>query len=175
MALKLDAKKAIVADVAELARNSVFVIAAEYRGLSVAAMTALRKQARNSGVHAQVVRNTLARRAFEGTDFACLDEALVGPLVLLFSPEDPGVAARIVRDFMKTNEVFKVKALALSGQLLDASQLKAVADLPTRDQAISQLMSVMLAPIVKMVRTVAEPHAQFVRVLAAVGDSKKAA
>jgi large subunit ribosomal protein L10 len=175
VALKLDAKKAIVADVAEFARNSVFVIAADYRGLSVAQMTTLRQQARNAGVHTQVVRNTLARRAFEGTDFACLDEVLVGPLVLLFSPEDPGVAARIVRDFMKANDVFKVKALALSGKLLDASQLKAVADLPTRDQAISQLMSVMQAPIVKLVRTVAEPHAQFVRVLAAVGKSKEAA
>jgi large subunit ribosomal protein L10 len=175
VALKLDAKQAIVADVAKFAGKSVLVIAAEYRGLKVSQMTALRSKAREAGVHAQVVRNTLAKRAFENTEFACMSEVLVGPMILLFAPEDPGVAARLVRDFMKLNEVFKVKALAMAGQLLEAKQLQTVADLPTRDQAIGILMSVLQAPIVKLARTLAEPHAQMVRVFAAVRDQKKAA
>lgn len=175
MALKLDAKQAIVADVAKFAEKSVLVIAAEYRGLKVSQMTTLRSKAREAGVHAQVVRNTLARRAFENTDFACMSEALVGPMILLFAPEDPGVAARLVRDFMKLNEVFSVKALAMGGQLFEAKQLQTVADLPTRDQAIGILMSVMQAPMVKLVRTLAEPHAQMVRAFAALRDQKKAA
>jgi large subunit ribosomal protein L10 len=175
VALKLDAKQAIVADVAKFAGKSILVIAAEYRGLTVGQMTALRSKAREAGVHAQVVRNTLARRAFENTDFACMSEVLVGPMILLFAPEDPGVAARLVRDFMKQNEVFKVKALSMDGQLLEAKALQAVADLPTREQAISLLMSVMLAPIVKLVRTLVEPHAQMVRAFAAVSDQKQAA
>lgn len=175
MALKLDAKQAIVADVAKFAGKSVLVIAAEYRGLKVSQMTALRSKAREAGVHAQVVRNTLARRAFENTEFACMSEALVGPMILLFAPEDPGVAARLVRDFMKQNEVFSVKALAMGGQLFEAKQLQTVADLPTRDQAIGILMSVMQAPMVKLVRTLAEPHAQMVRAFAALRDQKKAA
>ncbi len=175
MALKLDAKQAIVADVAKFASQSVLVIAAEYRGLTVAKMTSFRSKAREAGLHAQVVRNTLARRAFENTEFACMSDALVGPLILLFAPEDPGVAARLVRDFAKENEIFTVKALAMGGQLLDGAQLKTVADLPTRDQAIAILMSVLQAPIVKLVRTLAEPHAQMVRAFAAVRDQKKAA
>lgn len=175
MALKLDAKQAIVADVAKFASQSIFVIAAEYRGLTVAKMTSFRSKAREAGLHAQVVRNTLAKRAFENTDFACMTEALVGPIILLFAPEDPGVAARLVRDFAKENEVFTVKALAMGGQLLEAKQLNAVADLPTRDQAIALLMSVLQAPMVKLVRTLAEPHAQMVRAFAAVRDQKKAA
>lgn len=175
VALKLDAKQAIIADVAKFAGKSVLVIAAEYRGLTVGQMTALRSQARAAGVHAQVVRNTLARRAFENTDFDCMRKVLVGPMILLFAPEDPGVAARLVRDFVKQNEIFKVKALAMGGKLLEAKALQAVADLPTREQAIAQLMSVMQAPIVKFVRTLAEPHAKMVRVFAAVRDQKQAA
>lgn len=175
MALNLDAKQAIVSDVAKFAEKSVCVIAAEYRGLKVAQMTELRTKAREAGVHAQIVRNTLARRAFENTDFACMSEALVGPMILLFAPEDPGVVARLARDFMKQNEIFVVKALSMGGQLFEAKQLQAVADLPTREQAISLLMSVMQAPIVKLVRTLAEPHAQMVRAFAALRDQKKAA
>lgn len=175
MALKLDAKQAIVADVAKVAGSSVMVIAAEYRGLTVAQMSALRVKAREAGVHAQVVRNTLAKRAFENTDHACMSEVLVGPIILLFAPEDPGVAARLAREFMKQNELFVVKALAMGGQLMEGNKLQAIADLPTRDQAIAQLMSVMQAPVVKLVRTLAEPHAQLVRTFAALRDQKQAA
>lgn len=175
MALKLDAKKAIVAEVAEMANSSVLVIAADYRGLNVAEMTDLRVKAHQSGLAMRVVRNTLARRAFENTEHACLLEALVGPIILLFSPEDPGVGARIIRDFAKTNDKLQVKAFAMAGTLLGAEQLDAVASLPTRDEALAQLCGVLKAPITKFVRTLAEPHTQLVRVLAAYGDKKQAA
>lgn len=175
MALRLEAKQAIVAEVAEMAQNSVLVIAADYRGLTVSEMTDLRRQARAAGLPIRVVRNTLARRAFADTDFACLLEALVGPIILLFSPEDPGVAARVVRDFAKTNEKLEVKALAMAGKLMAGDQLKAVASLPSREEALAQMLSVLKAPMTKMVRTLAEPHSQLVRVLAAYRDKQQAA
>ena len=123
----------------------------------------------------RVVRNTLARRALEGTQFACIQDELVGPLLLAFSNEEPGAAARLIKAFIKDNEKLKVKALAIDNQLLPASGLNALASLPTRDEAISQLMSVMLAPITKFVRTLSEPQAKLVRTLAAVRDAKQAA
>lgn len=175
MALKLDAKKAIVAEVADMANSSVLVIAADYRGLDVAEMTDLRVKAYESGLSMRVVRNTLARRAFENTEHACLLEALVGPIILLFSPEDPGVGARVIRDFAKTNDKLEVKAFTMSGSLMAADQLSAVASLPTRDEALGQLCGVLKAPVTKFVRTLAEPHTQLVRVLAAYGDKKQAA
>lgn len=175
MTLNLDGKKAIVAEVAEVAQNATSVVAAEYSGLTVGQLTALRKSAREAGVYMRVVRNTLARRAFEGTKFACMDPALVGPLVLAFSKEDPGAAARIIKDFAKKFEKLQVKALSIDGALLAGSELNRLANLPTRDQAIAQLMSVMNAPITKFVRTLAEPHAQLVRVVAAIRDKKQQA
>lgn len=174
MALRLEDKKAIVAEVAEVAANALSVVAADYRGLPVANMTKLRADARKAGVYMRVVRNTLARRALEGTEFACMQDVLVGPLLLAFSQHEPGSAARLIRDFVKTNEKFEVKALAIGGKLLDAKQLEAVATLPTKDEAIATLMSVLNAPITKFVRTLAEPHAKLVRTIAAVRDKKQA-
>lgn len=173
MVLKLEDKKAIVSEVAAVANQALSLIAAEYSGLTVSDLTALRKSARGSGVYMRVVRNTLARRALEGTQFSCIQDSLVGPLVLAFSNEDPGAAARLIRDFVKTNEKLKVKAIALDNRLLPAEGLASLANLPTRDQAIAQLMSVMNAPITKFVRTLAEPHSQLVRVLAAYATKKK--
>jgi len=173
MALRLEGKKAIVAEVAEVAKNALSVIAAEYSGMTVAQLTDLRKTARDAGVQIKVVRNTLARRAFEGTQFACMQKSLVGPLVLAFSKDDPGVAARIVKEFVKKCEKLKVKALSVEGKLLAANDLNALASLPTRNEAIAQLMSVMQAPITKFVRTLAEPHGKLVRTLAAVRDQKQ--
>jgi large subunit ribosomal protein L10 len=173
MTLRLDGKKAIVAEVAEVAKHATSVIAADYCGLTVAQLTELRKNARNAGVYMRVVRNTLARRAFEGTKFECMDPALVGPLVLAFSKEEPGAAARVIKEFIKKCEKLEVKALSIDGQLLAATSLNKLASLPTRDEAISQLMSVMLAPITKFVRTLAEPHAKMVRTIAAVRDKKQ--
>ncbi|PIQ43393.1 MAG: 50S ribosomal protein L10 [Gammaproteobacteria bacterium CG11_big_fil_rev_8_21_14_0_20_46_22] len=174
MALRIDDKKQIVAEVSEQASQACAAVAANYQGLTVSEMTELRAKARDAGVYLRVVRNTLARRAFKDTQFECMNEALVGPLVLGFSFEEPGAAARLFRDFGKDHEALEVAALSLDGQLLAASQLKAVASLPTRDEAIAQLMSVMKAPVSKFVRTMAEPTAKFVRTVKAVADSKAA-
>lgn len=174
MALTLEGKKAVVTEVAEVARGALSAIAAEYRGLSVAEMTALRVNARNAGVYMRVVRNTLARRAFEGTDFACMNDSLAGPLVLAFSREEPGSAARIMRDFAKDNGKLVIKLVSFGGKLLETSDVGRLADLPTKDEAIGQLMSVMKAPIAKFVQTLAEPPSKLVRTLAAVRDQKQA-
>lgn len=173
MTIRLEDKKAIVAELAQVATESISAVAADYRGLTVSEMTELRKEARNSGVYMRVYRNTLARRAVQETEFACLTDALVGPIVLLFAREEPGAAARLAQSFAKKHENLEVRALALDGQLLGPEQLKAVASLPSRDEALAQLLSVMKAPITKFVRTVREPYAQVVRVMAAVSDKKQ--
>lgn len=175
MALGLEDKKAIVADVNEVAADALSLVIADSRGCTVDAMTGLRKQAREANVTMRVVRNTLARRAVEGTEFECAQGSFSGPSLLAFSMEDPGAAARLFKDFAKENEEFEVKALAVSGQLLGAEQLDVLAKLPTRDQALSQLMSVMQAPVAKLVRTVNEVPGKLVRTLAAVRDQKEAA
>jgi large subunit ribosomal protein L10 len=171
--LRLNDKKTIVAEVAAVAKQATSVVAASYSGLTVAQLTNLRKLSREAGVHVRVVRNTLARRAFEGTKFACMDPALVGPLLLAFSKEDPGAAARVFRDFAKKVEKLQVKALSVDGALLAAKDLNRLANLPTRDEAIAQLMSVMQGPITKFVRTLVEPHGKLVRTIAAVRDQKQ--
>ena len=148
---------------------------ADYRGVSVEKMTALRKQAREEGVQVRVIRNTLAKRAFEGTEFECLSGALLGPNILAFSIEDPGAGARIFKDFAKENEAFEIKALAVGGKLLDASEIDLLAKLPTRDEALSMLVSVMNAPINKLARTLNEVPAKVTRVFAALRDQKREA
>ena len=175
MTLRLADKQAIVAEVGEVAKSALSAVTAEYRGLSVGEMSQLRVQARDSGVYLRVVRNTLARRALEGTGFACLQDTLVGPLLLAFSQQEPGAAARLIRTFAKQNEKLLVKALALDGQLLPVNDLDKLANLPTRDEAIATLMAVIKAPITKLVRTLAEPHAKLVRTVAAVRDQRQAA
>ena len=171
---KID-KKAIVTELSELAKQAVSAAVADYSGLKVSEITDLRLSARKSGVLVKVYRNTLARRAVEGTEFACLSEALVGPSILLLSQNEPGAAARLLRDFSKDHEALQVRALALDGQLFGPDELKSIASLPTKDEAIAQLMSVMKAPITKFVRTVKEPVAKTVRVVAAIRDQKQAA
>lgn len=175
MPLTLDGKKAVVEEVHGVAKTAHSAIAAEYIGLTVAQMTELRVQARNSGVYVRVVRNTLARRALENTEFACMGEELVGPLVLAFSKEEPGAAARVIKDFSKSNDKLVVKLVSVDGKLLGPKELDTLASLPTRDEAIALLMSVMKAPIAKFVRTLAEPHAMLVRTLGAIRDQKQAA
>ena len=175
MALNLDQKKAVVAEVAEVAANAYSAIAAEYIGLSVTDMTELRVKAREANVYLRVVKNTLARRAFEGTEFECMSDAMVGPLVLAFSQEDPGSAARVISDFAKEHDKLVVKLVSIGGNLLDASDIKRLAEMPTKDQAISMLMSVMNAPVEKLARTLNEVPGKLVRAVAAVGDQKKAA
>jgi large subunit ribosomal protein L10 len=171
--LRLEDKKQVVADVAIVAKNASSAIAAEYRGLSVGEMTELRTIARSRGVTVRVIRNTLAKRAFEGTQYESIKDKLTGPLILAFSGDEPGSAAKLFHDFSKDHEKLIVKAISLNGQVVDVSELSAVASLPTKDQAISMLMSVMQAPITKFVRTLAEPHTKLVRLFAAVRDKKQ--
>ncbi len=170
MPLSLEGKRAVVAEVSEVARGASAAVAAEYRGMSVEEMNDLRVKARARGVYLRVVRNTLARRAVEGTEFECMREGLVGPLLLAFAGEEPGSAARVVRDFAKGNERLVVRLVAINGELVPAERIDAVANLPTLDEARSQLLSALKAPAGKLVRTLAEPHAGLVRVLSARGD-----
>jgi large subunit ribosomal protein L10 len=161
--------------VAEVAGKALAAVAAEYRGLTVEEMTELRVKARENGVFVKVAKNTLVRRAVEGTDYECMQEALTGPLLLAFSMDDPGAAARLVKDYSKDHDKLIAKLVAVGGQMYDASELERLSKLPTYDQAIAILMGVMKAPIEKFVRTLAEPHAKLVRTVAAVRDAKQAA
>ena len=175
MPLRLEDKKALVAAVNVVAANAYSALVAEYRGLTVTQMTELRKQARESGVYLRVVKNTLARRAIEGTEFECLGEILSGPLLLAFSQEDPGAAARVVKKFARENDKLVTVGLAISGNLLPAAALDRLAALPNLEQALGMLAGVIQAPITKLVRTLAEPHTKLVRTLAAVRDQQQAA
>jgi large subunit ribosomal protein L10 len=162
VALGLEDKKAIVAEVQEAAKSAVSAVVADSRGVSVTDMTALRKLARENGVWLRVVRNTLARRAVEGTSYECLQDTFVGPSIIAFSTEHPGAGARILKEFAKGNEKFELKAAAFEGEKVDISLL---ASLPTYDEAIAKLMSVLKeASAGKLVRT-----------LAAVRDQKEQA
>lgn len=173
MALTLEAKKTVVAQVSEVAQSAHSVVAAEYRGMTVAQMTEFRNKAREQDVYVRVVPNNLARRAVVGTEFECMGESLIGPLVLAFSREDPGAAARVVRDYAKGNDRLKPKLVALGGQLLPTEQLDSVANLPTREEALSRLLGVLMAPANKLVRTLAEPQASLARVLGARRDQQQ--
>lgn len=164
MALNLDSKKVVVEEVAEYAAKAHAAVAAEYRGLTVTELTELRKTARETGVYLRVVKNTLAKRAVAGTEFECMQDQLVGPLILAFSMEDPGCAGRLVSEFSKTHKNLIAKIVAVGGQAYDGSELDRLAKLPTRDQGIAMLMSVMKAPVEKLART-----------LAALRDEKEAA
>lgn len=175
MALTLEQKKAVVSEVAEVAQTAHAAVAAEYRGITVSQMTEMRAKARAEGVYLKVAKNTLVKRAVEGTDFECMAGELTGPLLFAFSVEDPGAAARLIKDYAKDQEKLVVRLVAVGATLYGASELDRLASLPTRDQAIAMLMGVMKAPIEKFVRTLAEPHAKLVRTIAAVRDSKQAA
>ncbi|BFM50277.1 50S ribosomal protein L10 [Marinomonas sp. THO17] len=155
MALGLEDKKAIVAEVSEVAKTALSAVVADSRGVTVSSMTALRKEAREAGVFVRVVRNTLARRAVEGTDFECLTESFVGPTLIAFSNEHPGAAARLLKTFAKENDEFEVKALAFNGELIPAGDIDRLASLPTYEEAIAKLMSVMQGATSKFVRTLA--------------------
>ncbi len=175
MALNLEQKKAVVAEVANVASSALAAVAAEYSGLTVGEMTDLRVKARASGVYLKVAKNTLVRKAVEGTEFECMQEQLTGPLLYAFSMSDPGAAARLVKDYAKEHNKLIARLVAVGGQLYGASELERMSKLPTYDQAIAMLMAVMKAPIEKFVRTLAEPHAKLVRTVAAVRDAKQAA
>lgn len=172
MALSLRQKKVVVEEVAGVAKSAQSAVAAEYRGLTVTEMTELREKAKQSGVYLRVVRNTLARRAVAGTQFECVQDRLRGPLVLAFSRDEPGAAARVMRDYAKSNAKLVVSFVAFDGKAMDAPAIDQLASLPTREEALARLMSVILAPATKLARTVAEPHAGLVRVVEAMRADK---
>ncbi|MEE9334452.1 MAG: 50S ribosomal protein L10 [Granulosicoccaceae bacterium] len=174
MALTYTEKQAVVAEVADVANNAMSAVAAEYRGLSVTQLTDLRSKARSTGVYVRVVKNSLARRAVKGTEFECMQDHFSGPLMLAFSQEDPGSAARLFRDFAKENDQLKIMLGAVGGETIDAADIGKLANLPTRDEGISMLMSVMQAPITKFVQTLNEVPSKFVRTVDAVRASKEA-
>ena len=175
MSLTFTQKQAVVSEVRDVAANAQTAVAAEYIGLSVAEMTDLRVKARESGVYLRVVKNTLARRAVDGTSFECLKETLSGPLLLVFSGEDPGAGARLVRDYSKDNDKLVTRAVAFGGELRPAEDLGLLANMPTLDQARATFLSVLKAPQTKLVRTLAEPAGQFVRVLTAYCEKQQSA
>ena len=173
MAIRLEDKQQIVSEVNQAASSALSAVLADYRGVTVEDMTALRKNARENKVYLRVVRNTLLKRAVADTEFECIQRVLVGPTILAFSQEDPGAAARVLKDFAKENDDFEIKALSVGGQLMDASQIDVLAKLPTLDQARSMLMSVMLAPVTKLARTINEVPSKVTRAVAAVRDQKQ--
>ena len=174
MALRLEDKKALVQEVNAVAGDSITAVAAQYRGLTVAEMTELRKVARSSGVYMRVVKNTLARRAVKGTDFECMQDTLRGPILLAFAKDDPGAAARVIKDFAREHEALQAVSLSAGGQLLPASDLDRLADLPTLERARAMLLGVLIAPMGTLVRTLAEPPAMLARTLSARGQQDAA-
>ena len=172
MTLSLAAKKAVVEEVTAVASKAISAVVADYRGLTVNQMTLLRARARKAGVYLRVVPNTLTRRAFETTEFACLSDFLVGPLFLAMSLDSPSDAARLLKEFSKSFEKLSVKALSVGGKVYGAEQLDLVASLPTRDEAIAKLMYVMRAPIEKFVQTLVQPHTKLVRTIVAIKEQK---
>jgi large subunit ribosomal protein L10 len=174
MALRLEDKKVVVAEVNAIAAKALSVVGAENRGLTVTQMTDLRAKARKQGVYVRVVKNTLARKAVAGTPFECIAPALKGPVVLAFSDDDPGAAARVVKAFAKDNEKLVTTLVSLGGLLLKPADIDRVASMPTRAQALSLLLGVLKAPIAKFVGTLAAPNSKLVRTLAAVLEAKKA-
>ena len=175
MALNLAQKKEVVAELANVAAKAHSLVAAEYAGLTVAQLTELRKKARQGGVYLKVAKNTLVSRAVEGTDYACVQDALVGPLLYAFSKEDPGAAGRLIKDFAKANDKLKAKLVAIGGKAYPASHVDVLASLPTRDQALGMLLSVMVQPATMLVRLLAEPASQLARATNAVAQQKQAA
>jgi large subunit ribosomal protein L10 len=175
MPLNLEGKKALVSEVSEVAGSALSLVAAEYRGLTVTQMTELRARARVSGVYLRVVKNTLARRALSGTAFESMGATLKGPLVLAFSKDDPGAAARLVRDFAKANDKLVTTGLSIGGDVLPAKELEKVASLPTRDQALSMLLGVMKAPLQKLAGTLQAVPLKLVRTVVAIRDQQQAA
>ena len=174
MGLNRQEKAAKVEEVSAMVASAQSIVVAEYRGLSVDAVTKLRKQARGDGVQLRVLKNSLARRAVEGTPFAGLADKFVGPLVYGFSA-DPVAAAKVLAAFAKSNDKLVIKAGAMPNYVMDAKGVNALATMPSREELLATLMATMNAPIGKFVRTINEVPARFVRTVAAVRDAKEKA
>lgn len=174
MALNLTQKQEVVAELAEVAGSAHSLVAAEYAGLTVAQLTDMRKKARQDGVYLKVAKNTLVSRAVEGTDYEVVKDSLTGPLLYAFSKEDPGAAGRLIKEFAKSNDKLKPRLVSLGGQVYPGTHVDVLASLPTRDQALSMLLSVMVQPATMLVRLLSEPASQIARVTNAVGQQKTA-
>jgi large subunit ribosomal protein L10 len=175
LSLNLEEKKAVVAEISAQVANAQAIIIAEYRGLGVANMTVLRKKARESGVYLRVLKNTLARRAVEGTPFAGLSDQMVGPLTYGIS-SDPVAVAKVMHEFAKgSNDKFAVKAGAMANYVMTSTEVASLATMPSREELLAKLLGTMQAPIAQFVRTLNEVPTKFVRGLAAVRDQKQAA
>lgn len=153
MSLNRNEKQAVVAEVVAQAARSQSLALAEYRGLTVAQMDELRRQARASGVYLHVLKNTLARRAVAGTSFEVAAEQMVGPLIYSFS-EDAVAAAKVLADFAKANDKLVLKAGAFDGKPLDADGVKALAAIPSKEVLLSQLLGLMQSPVSRLARVV---------------------
>jgi large subunit ribosomal protein L10 len=174
MSLNIEQKKAVVAEVSAQLKDAQAALVAEYRGLTVAQMTELRSKARKSDIYVRVVKNTLARRAIEGSNFECMKDQFTGPLAFAIS-KDPVAVAKVFSEFAKENEKLQIRAGAMGGKLMTLAQVQALAKLPSREQLLATLMGTLQAPIAKFVRTLNEVPSKFVRTLAAVRDAKPAA
>ncbi|MDX1548949.1 MAG: 50S ribosomal protein L10 [Lysobacter spongiicola] len=174
MALNLTQKQEVVAELAEVAGKAHSLVAAEYAGVTVSQMTDMRKKARESGVFLKVAKNTLVSRAVDNTDYAVIKDELTGPLLYAFSQEDPGAAGRLMKEFAKANDKLKPRLVSLGGQLYPGSHVDVLASLPTRDEALSMLLSVMVQPATQLVRLLSEPASQVTRVINAAGQAKAA-
>ncbi len=174
MSTALEKKKAVVSEVADTLSSAQAAVLAEYRGLTVSQLTELRKDAHNAGVYMRVVKNTLAKRAIKDTDFDCLDEHLVGPVIFSAS-DDPVAVAKVMSNFAKDNDTLKITAGVMNGDAMDVASITALSKLPGREELLATLCATMQAPIVKLVRTMNEVPTKAVRALAAVRDAKQAA
>ena len=172
MALNREAKAVVIDEVSAQVAQAQSIILAEYRGLNVANITALRRKARDADVYLRVMKNTLVRRAVADTPFATLADSMSGPLIYGIS-KDPVAAAKVMNDFAKTSDAFVIKAGAMPNHLMDASGVKALASLPSRDELLSTLMGTMQAPVAKFVRTLNEVPSKFVRTVAALKDQRE--
>lgn len=174
MALNLDQKKEVVAELANVAAKAHSLVASEYAGLTVSQLTELRKKARQGGVYIKVAKNTLVSRAVDGTDYACVKDTLTGPLLYAFSTEDPGAAGRLIKEFAKANEKLKPQLVAVGGKAYPGTHVEVLASLPTREQALTMLVSLLAQPATMLVRVLAEPASQVARVINQVGQTKAA-
>ena len=174
VALSKSEKERIVGEVKEVASNASSLVISDARGLKVTELSEVRQKATQSGIHIQIIKNSLAKLAFEGTDFGCSDEVLVGPSLFAFSFEEPGAAAKLLKTYAKNFDNLEIKALVVEGQLLDGGQIDILASLPSKDEAYGLIANVLQAPVSKFATLLNEVPSKLARVLTAVQDKKKA-
>ena len=174
VALSKSEKERIVGEVKEVASNASSLVISDARGLKVSEWSEVRQKATQSGIHIQIIKNSLAKLAFEGTDFGCSDEVLVGPSLFAFSFEEPGAAAKLLKTYAKNFDNLDIKALVVEGQLLDGGQIDILASLPSKDEAYGLIANVLQAPVGKFATLLNEVPSKLARVLSAVHDKKQA-